>query len=65
MGIKSIMQARRIILVAKGASKARVIMKAIKGPVTPKVPASVLQLHPNVLIILDHDAASELTSCIK
>ncbi|HPT78673.1 MAG TPA: glucosamine-6-phosphate deaminase [Candidatus Atribacteria bacterium] len=65
MGIKSIMQARRIILVAKGAPKAHVIMRAIKGPVTPKVPASVLQLHPNVLIILDHDAASGLTDLSK
>jgi len=60
MGIKSIMQARRIILIAKGKGKASIMYKALKGPVTPEVPASVIQHHPNILVILDNEAASKL-----
>ena len=44
MGIKSIMKARRIILLASGESKAEAIAQAVKGPITPDLPASVLQL---------------------
>ena len=60
MGIKSIMAARRIILLASGAGKAKAVYEMVQGPVTPEHPASVLQLHPQVIIILDQEAASLL-----
>jgi glucosamine-6-phosphate deaminase len=58
MGIRSIMQARRILVVASGADKARIVKDAFFGPVTPLVPASVLQLHNNVTLAGDEDALS-------
>ena len=60
MGIKTVMNARSIILMALGKGKADIVKTAFTGPVTPEVPASVLQLHPNVEIYLDYDAASLL-----
>lgn len=60
MGIKSIMQAKSIILMANGANKADAIYAAIRGPVTTEVPASVLQLHPSVTFVLDQAAGSRL-----
>lgn len=60
MGIRSIMHCRSIMLIANGKAKAGAIKKAIKEPVTPKVPASVLQLHQNVTVIIDYEAASLL-----
>ena len=60
MGIGTIMGARRIIVVANGKGKAGIVAQAFTGPVVPEVPASVLQLHPNVTVFLDADAASEL-----
>lgn len=60
MGIKSIMQAKSIILMANGESKADAIYASVKGPVTPEVPASVLQLHPAVTFVVDQAAASKL-----
>ena len=60
MGIRTVMNAKGIILIALGAAKAPIIEKTVKGPVTPEVPASVLQLHPNVTIYCDHDAAALL-----
>ncbi len=59
MGIKTIMQAKKIILLAKGADKADAILKALYGPITPDVPASVLQLHPNVTVFVDKEAGSK------
>lgn len=56
MGIKSIMHARRIILLANGEHKAEAVAAAVKGPITPDLPASVLQLHPNVQFIVDEAA---------
>ncbi|HHT72348.1 MAG TPA: glucosamine-6-phosphate deaminase [Firmicutes bacterium] len=56
MGIKSIMHARRIILLANGEHKAEAVAAAVKGPITPELPASVLQLHPNVQFIIDEAA---------
>ena len=56
MGIGSIMQAKKILLVASGKGKAQAIYDTICGPITPKVPASVLQLHPDVTIVADEDA---------
>ena len=60
MGIKTVMNARSIILMAIGSSKAEIIAKAIKGPVTTEVPASILQLHPFAEIYLDPAAAALL-----
>lgn len=57
LGIKTIMQTREIVLIAKGAEKAEIIKKAVQGPVTEDIPASVLQLHPNCQVLLDRDAA--------
>lgn len=58
MGIGSIMQAKKILLVANGKGKADAIYKTVCGPITPEVPASVLQLHPDVTIVADEDALS-------
>ena len=60
MGIKTIMQARKIILMITGKDKAEIAAKAINGSITPEVPASVLQLHPFVTVLLDQEAASLL-----
>ncbi|HZK12537.1 MAG TPA: glucosamine-6-phosphate deaminase [Atribacterota bacterium] len=60
MGIGTIMRARKIILLANGKRKARVIKKTINSPITTKVPATVLQLHNDVTIILDNEAASQI-----
>lgn len=51
MGIKSIMQAKKILLVANGPDKKDIIEKALYGPVTPAVPASILQLHPDLTVV--------------
>lgn len=60
MGIGSIMKAKKILLVANGEKKARAIHDTLEGPITPHVPASVLQLHPDVTFILDQAAAALL-----
>jgi glucosamine-6-phosphate deaminase len=60
MGIKTIMQAKKIVVVVSGKSKADIVEKAFTGPVTPEVPASVLQLHNDVTIVGDRDALSKL-----
>lgn len=60
MGIRTVMNARSIMLIALGKSKAEIMKKMLQGPVTENVPASVLQLHPNVEIYMDQDAASLL-----
>ena len=60
MGIKSIMQARHILVVVSGADKADIVKTAFFGPVTPKVPASILQMHPNVSLVADEAALSKL-----
>lgn len=58
MGIKNIMHAKKIVLLANGVEKANAIYKTIKGKITPEVPASILQLHRDVVIMLDEEAAS-------
>jgi glucosamine-6-phosphate deaminase len=58
LGIKDIMHARKIVLVAKGKNKAEMVKQMLLGPITTDIPASVLQLHPNCDILLDADAAS-------
>jgi glucosamine-6-phosphate deaminase len=59
-GIKNIMHTRKLILIVKGSHKADILAKAILGPVTTDIPASVVQLHPNCEILLDTDAASKI-----
>ena len=63
-GIRNIMHTRKLILIAKGANKAEIIEKAILGPVTTNIPASVVQLHPNCEILLDAAAASRIAGRI-
>ena len=58
MGIGTIMQAKKVLLVASGADKADALAKTIEGPVTPEVPASILQFHPDVTIVADEAALS-------
>jgi glucosamine-6-phosphate deaminase len=60
MGIKTITQSRRCLLLASGEHKAEAVRKAIEGPITASAPASALQMHPDVVAIIDEDAASEL-----
>lgn len=59
MGIKNIMRSKHIVLLASGTEKSEAVFKMIKGPVTELLPASILQLHPNVTIIIDEKAASK------
>lgn len=59
MGIGTIMRAKKVLVVANGKGKAAIVKKAFFGPVTPEVPASVLQFHPDVTVIVDEEAASE------
>ena len=60
MGIGTIMAAKTVLLIINGAKKAAIARETIFGAITPRVPASVLQLHQNVIIALDQDAAAEL-----
>jgi glucosamine-6-phosphate deaminase len=62
MGMATILHAKRVVMVATGASKARGVARMIKGPVTPRLPASFLQLHRYAEVWLDRAAASRLTS---
>jgi glucosamine-6-phosphate deaminase len=55
------MQARRIVLVAKGSNKAEAVKQMLEGPVTSDVPASVLQLHPDCEFLLDVASAAKLS----
>ncbi len=61
MGIGTILDARKILLLASGTSKARALARAIEGPVTAFVTASALQLHRDVTILADEQAAAELS----
>jgi len=56
MGVGSILKAKTVMLVARGADKADIIKEALTGPITTKVPASLLQTHPNVIVLLDREA---------
>lgn len=55
MGMLSIMQAKKILLIANGEKKAEILKEAFYGPITPKVPASILQLHPDVVVIYSNN----------
>ncbi len=58
MGIKNIMHARKILMVVSGRDKADILKKAVEGPVTPKIPASILQLHQDMTLVADEAALS-------
>lgn len=60
MGIKTIMQAKKVVVVVNGSKKADIVKKAFFGPITPEVPASILQLHKDVIIVGDEEALSAL-----
>jgi glucosamine-6-phosphate deaminase len=60
MGIKTIMNSKKIILLASGLGKAEAIQSALKGKINPNIPASILQLHNDVTVIIDKKAASNL-----
>ena len=60
MGIASIMQARQVLVVVSGEDKADAVRAAFQGPVTPQCPASILQLHPDVILVGDKAALSKL-----
>lgn len=59
MGILDIMQAERVVMVASGEDKAGIVKEAFFGPVTPRVPASILQLHKNFTLVADEAALSK------
>ena len=61
MGIGTIMESRACLLLAFGRKKAKAVAAAAECPITAMVPASVLQMHPRAVVLLDEDAASELT----
>jgi glucosamine-6-phosphate deaminase len=61
MGMSTILHARRIVLLATGSSKARVVQRLVTGPITPSVPASFLQLHRCAEVWVDRPAAGRLT----
>ena len=58
MGTRTIMHARKVLMVVSGKDKAEIIKKAFFGPVTPQVPASILQMHPDFTLVADEDALS-------
>ena len=60
MGIKTIMQARKVLVVANGKAKAQAVKDAVTGPVTPACPGSILQLHPDCILVADEEALSLL-----
>jgi glucosamine-6-phosphate deaminase len=62
MGMATIMRARAVVLLATGKSKASCIAKVVKGPITTRLPASCLQLHPNAELMLDEAAASRMNA---
>lgn len=60
MGIKTILQAKKVVVVVSGADKAEAVYNAFFGPVTPQVPASILQLHPDCIVVADEAALSKV-----
>ncbi len=65
MGIGNIMSAKKIVLLVSGRDKAEIMKEAFMGSVTPAIPASVLQLHENVVVIADRDAAEQFDIKMK
>jgi glucosamine-6-phosphate deaminase len=64
MGIGTIFQAKSIVLIASGAQKAEILHTAFFGPITPAVPASILQLHSDVTLVADEDALRVVRSLV-
>lgn len=62
MGLGTIREARTLLLLAFGAHKAEVVAKAVEGPLSAFIPASSIQLHPSVVLVLDREAAGSLTN---
>jgi glucosamine-6-phosphate deaminase len=60
MGVGTILEAQRCLLLASGAAKAKIMHLALEGPITAEITASALQLHRDTIVILDEDAASEV-----
>ena len=60
MGVGTIMEARRCLLLASGSKKAKVIAQAVEGPITSQITASALRRHPDTIVIVDEEAASEI-----
>ena len=61
MGIGTILEAERLLLLATGKNKAEAVQKTVEGPITATVPASAIQLHPNTTVIADKDSAGKLS----
>lgn len=61
MGVGTILKAKKILLVVKGEDKADIVKQALQGPITTQCPASLLQLHPNLIVLLDKAAGSKLS----
>lgn len=61
MGVGTILEAKKIIMLATGKDKAEILAKAVEGPITSMISATALQLHPSCTVIVDEDAASLLT----
>ena len=62
MGIGCIMGAKKVLLLASGREKADAVYRSVCGPITPRCPGSILQLHPNVVLVADEDALSQVTA---
>ncbi len=60
MGVSDIMQAQRVVMVVSGAGKADIVKQAFFGPITPQVPASILQLHKDFILVADEAALSRI-----
>ena len=60
MGIGTIMQAKKILIIVSGEDKADIVRDAFFGPVTPRVPASILQMHSDVTLVADEAALSKI-----
>jgi glucosamine-6-phosphate deaminase len=60
MGVGTILKAKKILLVVKGEDKADIVQRALKGPITTDCPASLLQTHPNLIVLLDTAAARRM-----
>jgi glucosamine-6-phosphate deaminase len=60
MGVGTILESRRVLLLATGAEKAEIVAQAVEGPVTSMISASALQLHPRCTVVVDEDAARRL-----
>ncbi|MFH1024937.1 MAG: glucosamine-6-phosphate deaminase, partial [Planctomycetota bacterium] len=60
MGVGTILECRRLVMLVTGKSKAEVLAKAVEGPITGMISASAIQLHPSCVVVVDEDAAANL-----